>query len=86
MTYNPARQITPYLVYKGGPGSRDTLARSGAHELAAEIQAWWHKRGFPQVRVWVEQVFGKECARETWGVRSNLVGGLPPREVREEAA
>ena len=23
-------------------------------ELASKIQSWWHKRGFPDVKVWVE--------------------------------
>lgn len=48
--------------------------RRGAQLLADHIQAWWHERGFYKVAVEWFQVPGQL----SFGVRSNLVNGLPP--------
>jgi len=49
----------------------DLLSRAGANALCRTIAAYWAKRGH-QVRV--EPV---EFGEDSWGVRSNLVNGLP---------
>lgn len=53
---------------------------------AANVMAWWHQRGFPQVKAWAEpRNVSRKGFEGTWGVASNLVGGLPagvqPRDV-----
>ena len=49
-----------------------------AFKFAAELDEWWHKKGYPTVRHTVEPINvrgrGNICI-----VRSNLVRGLPPR-------
>jgi hypothetical protein len=73
--------------------------REGAEALAANLDAYWHKRGFPQVRQWVERQPWADgppprcvSAAGLWIVRSNLVRGMPPampkptRGARQDAA
>jgi hypothetical protein len=56
------------------PPQGDYLTRYGASILAGVIERYWKKRGYEGVRVeWYETKPGSD----TWGVRSNLVGGLP---------
>jgi hypothetical protein len=56
----------------------DALSRSGAHEVADRIRAFWELRGYrPKVRV--EQVVDFESL---FVVRSNMVGGFPVMEAR----
>jgi hypothetical protein len=61
------------------------LDNAGAHLLAARIKEYWRVRGHLNVTTWV--VTPKNLGLEegaspdrvsTFGVRSNLVGGLPP--------
>ena len=64
----------------------DTTTREGAEALAARLTRYWHAKGYTQVRHWAEHqrvrtaeapLFGHAI----WVVRSNLVGGLPPRST-----
>ena len=67
----------------------DHTSAPGALRLAERIAAYWRARGAAgEVRVWVEPIWGstgnrRPAARFHIGndsaVRSNLVGGLPPR-------
>lgn len=61
------------------PDKFDALSKNGASLLAAAIMDFWVRKGFGNVRAERFQVWegGKD-----WGVRSNLVGGLPPARVR----
>jgi hypothetical protein len=60
---------------------RDLTSHDGAEENARELDAWWHAHGFRQVRHWAEMIGdeGRNAHQPVWGVRSNLVNGLPPR-------
>lgn len=57
------------------PPSMDALSKYGAGLLADHISEFWTARGFPGVRAERYQISDFEA----WGVRSNLVAGLPPR-------
>lgn len=50
----------------------DPLSRFGAQRLCVYIIEYWAARGC-RVSAWRYQIEGTE----SWGVRSNLVGGLP---------
>jgi len=80
--YDPARQIVTVTIARDAPG-RDLTTEAGATVLARQIDAWWHARGFPQVRHWAERVpvrrGRKGHGSTTWVVRGNLAGGLPPK-------
>jgi hypothetical protein len=39
---------------KTKPGTAEHCTREGAEALAANLDAYWHKRGFSQVRHWAE--------------------------------
>lgn len=52
----------------------DTLTRSGADYLVTMIQNYWHDRGFSHVRA---ERYELPEMPEIYGVRSNLVGGMP---------
>jgi len=61
----------------GPPRSlHDNLTQSGAEELAAKLDAYWHARGFPAARHWAVEAYSGPCI--TWVVRSNFVNALPP--------
>jgi hypothetical protein len=56
----------------------DTLrSYSGASHLADKIRNYWKQRGH-KVRVWVADR-EQDRSQPIYGVRSNLVGGLPPK-------
>ena len=57
----------------------DNYTAKGAEKLRATIAKYWLDRGYPSVRVEKYELWAG-----TWGIRSNLVAGLPPR--RAEAA
>jgi hypothetical protein len=65
--------------------TRDTLTEAGARELAAEIANYWHSRGEPTVATWTAQFYAllnsgkRDHLDRRFAVRSNLVGGLPPK-------
>jgi hypothetical protein len=56
------------------PPHTDLYSKHGAGLLAEHLKRFWQKRGFLAVRVERFQI-----SPGTWGVRSNLVGGFPPR-------
>jgi hypothetical protein len=53
--------------------------------MAKELDAWWKVRGHPQVKHHVivaataRAGHSNDNGRTIYGVRSNLVNGLPPR-------
>jgi hypothetical protein len=56
------------------------LTSEGADLLASRLRAFWHGRGHLEVEARVEAVsVGREKKRRVYVVRTNLVGGLPPR-------
>lgn len=57
-----------------GQKENDGYTRQGAAALARTIEQHWHARGFIGVGVVIYPV--AEFSN-TWGVRSNLVNGLP---------
>ena len=73
--------------------ARDLMSRDGAQALAAELNEYWRKEGFPKAEFWVVSALSEKRrggarpdageASERVGlmfcVRSNLVNGLPPR-------
>jgi len=64
----------------------DHTTKEGAEELARRLQQYWHDSGHPQVRFWVVPGTAyvlRGAAR--FDVRSNLVGGLPPRGGKSRA-
>lgn len=55
------------------------LTEGGAKALSQKIEQYWHKRGFDKMQAWVaENRHGVACTR-TYGVRSNLLNGWPPK-------
>jgi hypothetical protein len=76
-TANSARERTPPTR-----APRDTLNQKGALALAKQLEAFWHRHGYPAARFWAEPVgerFDKLGTNEIYRVASNLVNGLPPR-------
>ena len=57
----------------------DLCTQAGAHELARRIEAYWRKGGYTSVVTFVERKIKSTTGGEIYGVRSNLVDGLPPR-------
>jgi hypothetical protein len=82
--YDPQHDIIAGETIKSG---RDLFTRTVATAQAAELNTWWHLRGYPTVEHWVEQVPLARYIRPSkarrkggvWVVRSNLVSGLPPK-------
>jgi hypothetical protein len=60
------------------PPDKDAFTKYAAGVLAAHIQKFWHDRGGAGHLVRAERYEIPE-APGLWGVRSNLVNGLPPR-------
>lgn len=58
----------------------DFLDRAGAQAIAASINDYWRARGHLTVRA---EPYELPDFRRVYGVRSNLVGGLPPRPQRQ---
>lgn len=57
----------------------DYSSRAGAEQLAEQLTAFWHARGYRQVQFWVEPLHEPRCRHITYVVRGNLVRGLPPK-------
>lgn len=60
----------------------NTTSQQGAMLLAKRLERYWHKRGYPAARFWVEPIgerFAKVGTYELYRVACNLVKGLPPR-------
>jgi hypothetical protein len=54
----------------------DLLSKRGAKLLAETIVNYWHERGY----LVVAESFALPAVG-SWGVRSNLVNGLPPKHL-----
>lgn len=61
------------------PTNRSQLTEPGAHLLAVRIMEVWHKAGHGDVWAKAEPVAGAHTGHQVWCVKTNLVGGLPPR-------
>jgi hypothetical protein len=77
-TYRPERDISRVLPIQG-PVPRELSSQIGAHALAKEIEAWWHTRGYPQVKAWVSDAPHVSSKGNIYAVKTNLVRGMPPR-------
>jgi hypothetical protein len=69
----------------------DNLTQDGARELAARLDAFWHRQGATHVKHTVHpHQLDERDAHKLWGtsraaiytVRSNLKNGLPPPRSR----
>ena len=64
----------------------DSYSFEGAFRLAAKVEDYWHRRGHRNVKAEPYSIghfkflpaSGQARALERFGVRSNLVNGLPP--------
>jgi hypothetical protein len=57
---------------------QDLYTAKGAEKLKATILRYWLDRGYVNVRAETYQI-----SSGIWGVRSNLVNGLPPKRLRK---
>lgn len=64
------RPPTPLL-----DGVTDFLTRNGADALVKHLTDYWTSRGYRGIRV---ERFELPGVGSNWGVRSNMVGGVPP--------
>ncbi|PWC48100.1 hypothetical protein TSA6c_16805 [Azospirillum sp. TSA6c] len=61
----------------GNPSQPNGLSQAGAEILAARIKEYWVSQGYPKVETRIEPFnFGPHLI---FSVRSNMVGGVPPR-------
>lgn len=61
----------------GNPSQPNGLSQAGAEALAARIKEYWVTQGYPKVETRIEKAqIGPHLI---FGVRSNMVGGVPPR-------
>jgi hypothetical protein len=63
----------------GNPLGHNHLSHAGAVELARRLRRYWLDLGF-NIRTDVETLPGKHA--QFYGVRSNLVNGLPPADSK----
>lgn len=56
---------------------------AGAEALAAAIETWWRRNGYPGVKCRIERVVDPKvkATGEFWAIRSNLHNGLPPPDM-----
>jgi hypothetical protein len=83
--YNPRRD----LCQPGIGRDRDLSSRTGCTLLAAELNEWWAKRGYPHVQFHAVQRtnrHGHGNHEPLYGVVSNLLNGLPPKSAPVAAA
>lgn len=60
------------------------LTRAEAEAAAEKINAFWRKRGHEvNARVVKVPVSEFDCGKATYGIRSDLVNGLPPKRKRQ---
>jgi hypothetical protein len=52
----------------------DAFSKDGADIIALSIMTHWRSKGVDHVKAWAYML-----PTGDWGVRSNLVGGMPPR-------
>jgi hypothetical protein len=65
------------------------LDETEAHALADRINRFWRLNGYIHVTAWPERVIPQnkfDSGPTIWGVRSNLVAGLPPGVGGDEVA
>lgn len=65
---------------KKTPFDGDHYTKPGAERLAERIVSYWHSRGFRDVTATVYKIMASTGL--CYGIRSNLVNGLPPRRFR----
>jgi hypothetical protein len=76
--YQPDKHTTRIRPVEGIP--RELSSERGAKALALEIEAWWHSRGYPQVKAWVPSGPMLVSSKgNIWSVKTNLILGMPPR-------
>jgi len=68
------------MDYNGNPAGHNHLDHGGAVELARRLRKYWLNRGY-NITTRAESVQASERAL-IYGVRSNLVDGLPPEESK----
>lgn len=66
----------------------DFSTRLAAQCLADMIASYWRQNGHPEVVTWIESTGSMAGSRgprhhAVWGVKSNLVNGLPPGRGEE---
>lgn len=61
----------------GNPSQTDGLSQAGAEVLAARIKSYWASQGYPDVETCIEA--SHHGQQLIYSVRSNMVGGVPPR-------
>ncbi len=75
--------LTPAVYAKRIPSpiqaKTDLYSKNGATKLAALVMDAWVRKGVGNVQA---EVFAIPGQAGLWGVRSNLVNGLPPARVR----
>jgi hypothetical protein len=76
MAFNAARKANPHAAPREPVAARDWSTQAGAYEQAELIRRYWMGKG-RYVTVAVEQR-SKHAREGLFGIRSNLVNGLPP--------
>ena len=64
----------------------DLCNRDGADRLAAKIQDFWRKRGFDVVVEMRDEGFVSTMRSSRTDVRSNMINGMPTKELMGEPA
>jgi hypothetical protein len=56
--------------------------KQSAERLAEQVATYWQIHGYTGIKTWVvaERTVANDNIGTVYGVRSNLVGGLPPRD------
>ena len=61
--------------------TQDVHTFKGAMALARQLERFWHEKGYPGARFWIEPIderFAKVGTYELYRVVCNLVNGFPP--------
>ncbi len=58
----------------------DASSSLGASKLASMIRDYWIAAGYPEIKTEIVEIRSKN-GMFYYGVRSNMVGGFPPRTV-----
>lgn len=69
-----------------GPGYTQNWlgSESAAYYMADSIRHYWLERGYPAIKVWVEEKqrnLPNGQIKFDYSIRSNMVCGVPPREA-----
>lgn len=70
--YHPKKIPYPKDILPPGP-FQNYLTETGARELAARLQLYWHDLGYPLAKFWVEGI-----GYISYAVKCNLTNGVPP--------